>query len=221
MLERESGPRREGSAIGLWPNAFRALDALGLAQPLREAHPLFDRCLLCEKESPAMAAPSHCASTSFSVTTSVTIASASHLSTPAWPQQKQVFSHSCHLRPVCGLSTFCSHRRALLVIVRDHETGLSQRLAVRRIELCREDGKVLRTIILDECEGAPHEFRGVYRGGLLRTLQSGVPFGCIQYNSAVQSIVQVEGGEPSGTCLWASPALHWPSWASLQGARSC
>lgn len=46
VLERESGPRREGSAIGLWPNAFRALDALGLAEPLREAHPLFDRCSL-------------------------------------------------------------------------------------------------------------------------------------------------------------------------------
>ena len=44
VLERESGPRREGSAIGLWSNAFRALDALGLAEPLREAHPLFDRC---------------------------------------------------------------------------------------------------------------------------------------------------------------------------------
>ena len=57
VLERESGPRREGSAIGLWPNAFRALDALGLAQPLREAHPLFDRCLLCAEEPPAMHAP--------------------------------------------------------------------------------------------------------------------------------------------------------------------
>ena len=53
MLERESGPRREGSAIGLWPNAFRALDALGLAQPLREAHPLFDRCPACLR-APAM-----------------------------------------------------------------------------------------------------------------------------------------------------------------------
>lgn len=49
--------------------------------------------------------------------------------------------------------------------------------------------------MLDECEGAPHEFRGVYRGGLLRTLQSGVPADCIQYNSAVQSIVQDEGGK--------------------------
>ena len=55
VIEREAGLRREGSAIGIWPNAFRALDALGLAQPLRDAHPLFDRCglymmsLLCLK----------------------------------------------------------------------------------------------------------------------------------------------------------------------------
>ena len=61
--------------------------------------------------------------------------------------------------------------------------------------MCKEDGTVLRAIVLDECEGAPHEFRGVYRGGLLRTLQSGVPPDCIQYNSAVQSIVQDDDGE--------------------------
>ena len=101
-----------------------------------------------------------------------------------------------------------------------HATVLSQRLAVCRIELCREDGKVLRMIILDECEGAPHEFRGVYRGGLLRTLQSGVPSGCIQYNSAVQSIVQDEDGEQSRACLCASPvALHIMGIAS--GRHSC
>ena len=61
--------------------------------------------------------------------------------------------------------------------------------------MCKEDGTVLRAIVLDECEGAPHEFRGVYRGGLLRALQSGVPPDCIQYNSAVQSIVQDDDGE--------------------------
>ena len=63
------------------------------------------------------------------------------------------------------------------------------------MELCREDGTVLKSIIINECEGAPHEFRGVYRGGLLRTLQSGVPSDCIQYNSAVQSVAQDEDGE--------------------------
>ncbi|CAK0760239.1 hypothetical protein CVIRNUC_002755 [Coccomyxa viridis] len=129
VLERESGPRREGSAIGLWPNAFRALDALGLAQPLREAHPLFDR-----------------------------------------------------------------------------------------IELCKEDGTVLRAIVLDECEGAPHEFRGVYRGGLLRALQSGVPPDCIQYNSAVQSIVQDDDGV--SVSLESGELLRGPVLVGADGVRS-
>ena len=43
VLERDAGPRKGGSAIGLWPNAFRALDALGVAEPLRQAHPLLTR----------------------------------------------------------------------------------------------------------------------------------------------------------------------------------
>ena len=43
ILERDAGPRLEGSAIGLWPNAFKALDALGVAGPLREAHPMLQR----------------------------------------------------------------------------------------------------------------------------------------------------------------------------------
>lgn len=43
VFERESGPRKGGSAIGLWPNAFRALDALGVADHLREQHPLISR----------------------------------------------------------------------------------------------------------------------------------------------------------------------------------
>ena len=43
MLERDPGPRKGGSAIGLWPNAFRALDALGVADHLREQHPLISR----------------------------------------------------------------------------------------------------------------------------------------------------------------------------------
>ncbi|CAL5223561.1 g6095 [Coccomyxa viridis] len=129
VLERESGPRREGSAIGLWSNAFRALDALGLAQPLREAHPPFDR-----------------------------------------------------------------------------------------MELCKEDGTVLKAVIMAECDGAPHEFRGVYRGGLLRTLQSGVPSDCIQYNSAVQSVVQDEDGV--SVSLENGEQLRAPILVGADGVRS-
>ncbi len=43
VLERDPGPRKGGSAIGLWPNAFRALDALGVAESLRQKHPLIFR----------------------------------------------------------------------------------------------------------------------------------------------------------------------------------
>ena len=42
VLEREPELRKEGSAISLWTNAFRALDALGVAESLRDAHPVLD-----------------------------------------------------------------------------------------------------------------------------------------------------------------------------------
>lgn len=44
VLEREPAPRHEGSAITFWPNAFRVLDALGVAAPVRSTHPLVHRC---------------------------------------------------------------------------------------------------------------------------------------------------------------------------------
>ena len=44
VLEREGGPREEGSAITFWPNAFRVLDALVVAAPVRDTHPLLHRC---------------------------------------------------------------------------------------------------------------------------------------------------------------------------------
>ncbi len=81
----------------------------------------------------------------------------------------------------------------LLVFQLQHKALL---LAVRRIELCREDGSPLRTVLIDECTGAPHEFRGVYRGGLLRALQAAVPRDCIHYGCAVSSVDQDDAGVP-------------------------
>ncbi|CAL8465230.1 g4765 [Coccomyxa elongata] len=43
VVEREGGPRQEGSAITFWPNAFRVLDALGVAAPIRDTHALVER----------------------------------------------------------------------------------------------------------------------------------------------------------------------------------
>lgn len=39
VLEREAALSAAGSALGLWTNAWRALDALGAADPLRQQHP--------------------------------------------------------------------------------------------------------------------------------------------------------------------------------------
>lgn len=43
LLERTGGLRAEGSAIGTWTNAWRALDALGVGDGLRERWPALER----------------------------------------------------------------------------------------------------------------------------------------------------------------------------------
>lgn len=44
LLERSSGPSAAGSALGLWTNAWRALDALGAGDALRQQHPQLQGC---------------------------------------------------------------------------------------------------------------------------------------------------------------------------------
>jgi 2-polyprenyl-6-methoxyphenol hydroxylase-like FAD-dependent oxidoreductase len=39
VLEREAALSTGGSALGLWTNAWRALDALGVGDVLRQQHP--------------------------------------------------------------------------------------------------------------------------------------------------------------------------------------
>jgi hypothetical protein len=43
VLERAETPRAEGSAIALWSNAWRALEALDAADQLRPDHLLLER----------------------------------------------------------------------------------------------------------------------------------------------------------------------------------
>jgi 2-polyprenyl-6-methoxyphenol hydroxylase-like FAD-dependent oxidoreductase len=47
VLERGPGPRDEGAAIGLWANAWRALEALGCAGGLRAAYLAHSRVEIC------------------------------------------------------------------------------------------------------------------------------------------------------------------------------
>ena len=65
----------------------------------------------------------------------------------------------------------------------------------RRVQLCSPNGNVLRSFHLDECEGAPHEFRGVLRSGLLEALQSSLPSGTVQYACPIASVKEDEQGE--------------------------
>lgn len=63
-----------------------------------------------------------------------------------------------------------------------------------RVELCSADGETLKAFGLDECEGAPHEFRGVKRSTLLEALQSIVPDSCIEYGAAIHSVDTDQNG---------------------------
>lgn len=75
-----------------------------------------------------------------------------------------------------------------------------------RVELCTDDGSTLKAFNLDECQGAPHEFRGVKRSTLLEALQSIVPESCIEYNAAIHSVESDQNGRVWSTA--AAACLH-------------
>lgn len=106
ILERgEDESRTEGTAIALWVNAFRALDALGIGDELRAEYPNLER-----------------------------------------------------------------------------------------FKLCNQTGRVLKEFELDECDGGPHEFRGVRRSKLLQSLQKDLPKGMIHFSCPVKSAASTENG---------------------------
>lgn len=47
---------------------------------------------------------------------------------------------------------------------------------------------------LDECDGAPHEFRGVKRSTLLEALQKVVPSECVQYSASIHTVETDQNG---------------------------
>ena len=74
--------------------------------------------------------------------------------------------------------------------------GLQQHpLSACRIELCSAQGVVLRGFGLDECEGGPHEFRGVSRGGLLHVLKDLLPEGTVEYGVRIARVSNDINGE--------------------------
>ena len=68
-----------------------------------------------------------------------------------------------------------------------------------RIELSRTSGSLLRQFSLDECKGAPHEFRGVLRSSLLRTLEKSLHTDTVRYSSPIQEVIETSKGNFSLT----------------------
>ncbi|KAL4520459.1 hypothetical protein Ndes2526A_g05024 [Nannochloris sp. 'desiccata'] len=99
VLERNTSLPAAGAALGLWTNAWKALDSLDAASHLRELHPL-----------------------------------------------------------------------------------------VSEVEICRQDGRTLTQFSIVECDGGPHEFRGVRRSSLVKVLAEQLPEDSIEYNAEVVDV---------------------------------
>ncbi|KAL4450754.1 hypothetical protein ABPG77_001110 [Micractinium sp. CCAP 211/92] len=105
VLEAAEQLQAGGSALGLWTNAWRALDALGAAEPLRQRHP-----------------------------------------------------------------------------------------EVHDVELVRQGGRRLRRFSLAECEGGPHEFRGVRRSHLVAALAEQLPAGSLVLGAPIAAAEATASG---------------------------
>ncbi len=70
--------------------------------------------------------------------------------------------------------------------------------------MLRNTGAKLREFGLDECHGGPHEVRPVFRAGLLKALERGVPRERLHFGVKVVDV----GSEADG-----APPLH--SWTPL------
>ncbi|WZN63626.1 monooxygenase [Chloropicon roscoffensis] len=62
------------------------------------------------------------------------------------------------------------------------------------VELCAAEGGILKRFSFDECNGGPHEFRGVFRGELLRALESKLEQTEIRYGVGVERVTTTETG---------------------------
>ena len=75
----------------------------------------------------------------------------------------------------------------------------------RRVELCSQSGAVLRGFDLAECEGGPHDTRGMRRSTLLAALADALPDDAIRFGCAVEGVDDAgdDGAQPDGSldCL--------------------
>ena len=110
VLEGSASLPTSGAALGLWTNAWRALDALGAGDALRSMHP-----------------------------------------------------------------------------------------AISNVELCRDNGRRLRNFSLNDCDGGPHEFRGVRRASLVQALAEQMPDGCIEFNADVVAVRPLSSSSSSSS----------------------
>lgn len=53
---------------------------------------------------------------------------------------------------------------------------------------------------MDECHGGPHEIRPVFRSGLLKALEGGVPSGNIHFGVKVAGVESTKDGNPLHAC---------------------
>ena len=89
-----------------------------------------------------------------------------------------------------------------------------------RVELCSSSGQALKGFHLDECHGAPHEFRGVDRHALLDALRAKLPKGMVQYGMPVTRAQLGDDGEPCRRHLLAVACRQVQEWPSDHGGSS-
>ena len=56
------------------------------------------------------------------------------------------------------------------------------------MELCASSGEVLRGFGLEECEGGPHDTRGMRRSTLLAALADALPADAVRFGCAVEGV---------------------------------
>ena len=172
VLEKGAGLREEGAAITFWPNAFRVLDELEVAGPLRKTHPLLERHGLVPMRCHATCQHQPCSAEG------------------GWPS---VGLHQLSSRRLTALSESVFMGTSTSAFG-DSGVTLSGQLreippvSQCRVEIATHKGEVLTAFGLDECPGGPHEARIVRRAALLDALRSALPPHAIRYGASVSAV---------------------------------